>query len=367
MAELNYIDLFSRQTLMGVIEKDIKPPTYFRDRFFPVFKEFDTESCLIDVVDHRDREMANFSAVEGNGHLNTPKGFVTEAFNPAYFDERFVVTARQLKDRAPGENILVNSINVDRRAVRLSVAVRRGLDLIDKRISRREEYMCINALLTGKIQVTNKSQNIGEFDFWKYLGSNEKPITNLTTKWNESNADPISDLQLVADKMSTQSGRQPQDLYLGLNAYQALLKYLQTDKGHNLFDNQRVDLGKINPQADQNQNCIKYKGYLSDPSVNIYVYTGNYTVNGKNYKYFPDDAALMVASGTGTTESAWRAYGACEVSDSEFREGRLETGARITDSWYQRDYEKGQVVQIQSAPVVDVVDPQLFQVIRGIV
>ena len=367
MAELNYIDLFSRQTLMGVIEKDIKTPTYFRDRFFPIFKEFDTESCMLDVVDHRDKEMANFSTEEGNGHLNTPKGFVTEAFNPAYFDERFVVTAKKLRDRAPGENILVNTLNVDRRSVRLSLAVREGLELIDRRISRREEYMCIEALLTGKIKVTNKSQSIGEFDFWKYLGEDEKPVTTLTTKWNASDADPLSDLLIVADKMSTQSGRQPQDLYLGLKAYQALLKYLQTDKGHNLFDNQRVDLGKINPQADQNTDCIKYKGYLADPSVNIYVYTGNYTVNGKNYKFFPDDAALLVASGAGTIESAWRAYGACEVSDPQYAEGKLEVGARITDSWYQRDYEKGQVVQIQSAPVVDVLDPQMFQVIRGIV
>lgn len=81
MAELNYIDLFSRMTLMGVIEKNITTPTFFRDKFFPLFKEFDTESCALDIVDNRDREMAGFSTEEDNGHLNTSAGFVTEAFS----------------------------------------------------------------------------------------------------------------------------------------------------------------------------------------------------------------------------------------------------------------------------------------------
>lgn len=367
MAELNYIDLFSRMTLMGVIEKNITTPTFFRDKFFPFLKEFDTESCALEVVDNRDREMAGFSTEEDNGHLNTTAGFVTEAFFPAYFDERFAITAEKLRDRAPGEDILVRTLNVDRRSIRLAEAVRKGLDLIDKRISRREEYMCIQALLTGKITVTTKNKNIGEFNFWKYLDEDEKPLTNLAKKWNESGADPLEDLSLVANKMAEQSGHLPQDLYLGVKAYQALKKYLKTPEGHAMFDGRHINVGEINPQGDNNKNCIKYMGYLTDPNVNIYVYTGTYTVKKKVHYFLPEDAALMVASGAGTTESAWRAYGGCEVSGEDQKSGELKTGARIVDTWYQRDRVKGQVIQIQSAPVVDVLDPQMFQVIRGIV
>ncbi|MBQ8023234.1 MAG: major capsid protein [Succinivibrio sp.] len=366
MAELNYIDLFSRTTLMGVIEKTIKTPTFFRDKFFPLFKEFDTESCMLDVIDNRDREMADFSTEEDNGHLNTAPGFVTEAFIPAYFDERFPITAEKLRDRAPGEDILVQTLNVDRRSIRLANAVRGGLDLIDKRISRREEYMCLEALLTGKITVTTKKKTIGEFNFWKYLGEDEKPLTNLTKKWSDSGANPLGDLDIVANKMTTQSGHLPQDLYLGVKAYQALKNYLKTPEGHSLFDAQHIHVGEINPQSRNNENCVQYMGYLTDPNVNIYVYTGTYTVNKKVHYFLPEDAALMVASGTGTKETAWRAYGACEVANEKNKAGDLKTGARIVDTWYQRDRVKGQVIQIQSAPVVDVLDPQMFQVIRGI-
>ena len=360
---LNTVDLFTRRTLMGVIEKQIKTPVYLRDRFFKRGQDFDTEAVDVDIVDSRDRVLAKFGVEEGNGHLSYDRGFVTESYRPAYIDERFVVNSRDLRKRAPGEYIYEDGgMELDKANARMANIVRRGLERIDKRISRLEEAMCAEAILTGKILVRSNQVN-AEFDFWKNLSEDEKPVTTLTTPWTDSSSNPLDDLSIIADKMGDAIGVRPKELYVGTAVWRALRNYF-TGRGKDVLDITRVDLGRINPQA-ADVNDVSYKGHLSDPDLDIYTYTGTYEKDGEIKHYIPEDSVLMV--GAGAEDYTYRAYGACEVADEDNKTGRLMAGNRVVDTWYQRDGKKGQVVQIQSAPVMIVSEPRMFHVIRGAV
>ncbi|MBQ9273298.1 MAG: major capsid protein [Succinivibrio sp.] len=358
---LNQIDLFTHRTLLGVIEKTIKSQTFLRDQFFPTIRNFDTETVDVDIVDRRDRTIAKFSAEDGQGHINYRKGFITENFRPAYVCEKFVITGKDLRKRAPGEPIYQGGLDLDMANRRMRFEVARGLQDIENKMTRLEEWMIAQAILTGKVPVKGLGVD-AEFNFWRYLNASEKPVTNLTTAWTASGAKPLDDLNLICEDIAKQVGLVPREFIMGTKVWRALRNHLVND-GKATLDIRRIELGNIAPRK-ADTNAVSYKGHLLDPDLDLYVYTGNYQgEDGKIHYYIPDDVGVIVCEDA--EKYTYRAYGSVSIVDDATGVTSLAAAPRVPDAWVQRDTPSGQVVRVQSAPLMILSEPRAFHVVKG--
>ena len=119
-----------------------------------------------------------------------------------------------------------------------------GEDLadLDDQIVRREEWMCAQALTTGRIRVLGE----GVDDTIDFLMEASHKITLSTGKWNAAGSDPIGNLrQWKRGVIAKDSGRTANVAVLSgeaVDAFQAnelVMKMLNT---------RRVDLGLIKPE-----------------------------------------------------------------------------------------------------------------------
>lgn len=333
------ISLFDTRTMMGMItEGEKKSGTFFRDRFFTNRPTFDTLKIDFDVVGMNDRKIAPFVHPKSGGVAIDRKGFRTESYEAPEISLMRITTAEDLLKRTPGETVYAGKSPMQRAAEQLG----KDLSDLDDMITRREEVMCREAILEGK--VTIKGDGYDEvINYWGDVES-DKPTTTLVKKWDDGTVDGLAimnDLRTIRRGMVQKAGFVPTEIICGSSVVDVLIDKLSKS---NMLDNRRVDLGQIDPRALP--NGVTYWGYLKDSALDIYSYD-DWFVNdeGTEVPMMPVNKVLMASPNVRTT----LAYGVCSLIGSDTVS--LVEGARVPDSWVQRSAPAGRVVQIKSRPL----------------
>ena len=181
----NTIDIYQPRYLAEVVRSAPPVHTFLRDTFFTNVKTFTTEEVDIDIV-KGDREMAAFVHPKLGAETMAEEGYETKSYKPPMVNPDIVTTAESYMHRAPGETIYSERTPARRAAEQLVREYRR----LDDSISRREEWMCAQALTTGAIQIVGKGVN-EEIDF----GFTNKVVLTGAEQWGQPGADILGTLE----------------------------------------------------------------------------------------------------------------------------------------------------------------------------
>lgn len=282
----NGVDIYHPRYLAEVVRTAPPVHTFLRDTFFTNVKTFSEEQVDIDLV-KGDREMAAFVHPKLGAETMELEGYETKSYKPPMVNPDLVTTAENYMHRAPGEILYSGKTPEQRAAEQLAREYKR----LNDAISRREEWMCAQALTTGAIHVVGKGVD-EEIDF----GLTNKVVLTGTACWGQSGADVLGTLDDWADMVYTNGFANVDRIICGRQA----LKLLKNDKGVlEKMDNRRYQAGEFN--ARDLPNGVRYHGYLADTGLEIYSYKEVYVdriTDPKNptvRRLIPDNMILMIS------------------------------------------------------------------------
>lgn len=330
-------------TLMGVVEQMPKFDPLFLGLFFPSQVTFGTKEILFDRI-KKGLKLAPFVSPMASGKANRQQGKQTYAFEPAYVKPTDVVEPTQLLKRRPGERIGGElSVEERRDAVQVDLLMEQ-----EKAIVRREEWMAVQAVMTGKVEVSGEDYATQEVDFGR-KADNYKTVT-AASRWDKKDQDtfdPTGDIE----KWATESTSVPSLLVLHpddwavFSAFKAVKEKLDTRLAGN---NSELAL------APQLANVVQYKGNFG--AYRCVVYAGKYEQDdGTKVNYMPKGKLLIAPQGY----EGVRAYGAIQDAKAAAN-GMVET-SRHPSNWFT-DNPSVEWLQTQSAPLMVTPDPDEFVV-----
>lgn len=343
----NTIDMFDTRTMLGMITEGEKTSrTFFRDRYFRNRPTFHTKRIDFDIVGMNDRKLAPFVHPKAPGNTLDRKGFRTESYEAPVISLSRITTAEDMLDRSPGETIY----NAKDPNTRAAEQIGKDLSELDDMITRREEVMCREAILDGK--VTIKGEGYDEVvDYWT-MAEEDKPTASLVS----SSFDEIMQgLRNIRRNMIKKAGFVPTEIICGNSAMDTFLEKIISA---NVLDTRRVDMGQIDPKMLP--NGVTYWGYLKDSALDIYTYDDWYfdDAAGEEVPMMPENKILMASPNVRTS----LAYGVIGLVDDD-KAVRFYEGARIPQSRVQQTKPAGRILELNSRPLPIVHQPYGFRTI----
>lgn len=333
----NEIDIYQPRYLAEVVRSAPPVHTYLRDTFFTNVKTFPTEQVDIDLV-KGDREMAAFVHPKMGAETMELEGYETKSYKPPMVNPDLVTTAENYMQRAPGETLYSGRTPAQRAAEQLTREYKR----LDDAISRREEWMCAQALTTGAIHIVGKGVN-EEIDF----GFTNKVVLTGSERWGQSGADVLGTLDDWVDMVYTNGFANVDRIICGRQA----LKLLKNDKGIlEKLDNRRYQAGEFN--ARDLPNGVRYHGYLTDSGLEIYsykeVYMDRFTDKTKPTlrRMIPDNMIMMISPDV----DFMRAYGMNSYFDEVSKQLVTAEAARLLHAYVDHKPER-KVLEACSRPL----------------
>lgn len=293
-SELNFFDTY---VLMAITEEIVPQQTFFKDRYFPT-GEGDIFACDKVLTEYRkgDRKMAAFVSARAGDIPMDRRGYEIHEYQPAFIAPSRLLTLDELRKRGFGEAIYANSTPAQR-AARLQLG---DLTDMDRRIVRREEWMCtqtmINNACTMQTYIDDKTE--GEKLYVKFFDDASDHTYTVATKWNATGGDFFGDVKAMCRKLSKR-GLRAVDLVLGSDAADAIL---DMEKVQKLLDrNSGIIIGTIDQELSRYDGVV-YMGTLNFGGFKLNLISVDETYidgSGAEQKYFPATSAMVTAPGCG--------------------------------------------------------------------
>lgn len=336
-------DIFDTMTMLQAVEQIRTPRRFLMNTFFngSMPETFGTKTVTIDIIKGQ-RKMAPFVHPSLPGSVSSRKGFVSNTYEPPYIQPKLPTNAELILKRSAGENPFSTRTPLQRAGEQL------GKDLVDldEQIIRREEWMCAQALTTGKVRVIGE----GVDDTIDFLMEDSHKITLGTGRWNAAGSDPIANLRQWQRLVAKDSGRTANVVVLSAEAQDA---FQGNSKVLEQLNCRRVDMGIIKPELLP--DGVTYLGYLNDPGVDLYAYNEWYLADDTG-----DESPVIPAGGVILGATATRnamLYGA--IQDLDAIESGLVEAARFPKSWVTQE-PSVRWLKLQSAALAGLLEPNAF-------
>lgn len=333
----NEVNIYQPRYLAEVVRTAPPVRTFFRDKFFTNVKPFATERVDIDIV-KGDRRMAAFVHPRAGGQVLEGKGYTTQSYKPPLINPYDVTTADQLLTRLPGEDLYSGMTPAQRAAQKLTDEYNR----LNDATTRREEWMAVQAIVTGQIPVVGKGVNETiDFGF-----TNTVTLTG-TARWGQSAAKILDNLDDWVEK-TLKSGFTNVDMAIfGKSAMRA---FLSDENVQKQLDNRRVEMGIIQPK--DLPNGVRYIGHLNKPNLDLYEYAEVYYDDWTNpaspetKPLIPDNKVVLISSNPGFM----MAYGACTYIDDASQQWITAQTERVLRSYVEHHPDR-RMIELQAHPL----------------
>lgn len=322
------MDIFTTGVLARVVAELPQPAPFILNSFFTALQTETSEEIHFDVENGK-RRLAPFVAPIVAGKLVESLGYTAKTFKPAYIKDKRVFDSSRPFRRAMGEKI-GGELNP---AQRLQMLL--ATDLADQigMVTRRMEVMAVEALRTGKVTVSGDQYPTTVVDFGRHADLSVSLVN--ATRWGESTATPLDDVQTWSMLVTQHSGAQANTLVMDVKAW----KLFSASAGvKELLDRFRGK-DQLNPTVTGEGG--RYMGNIGD--LDIWVYAGWYEdpETGALTPYLPDHTVIV----TGPDLEGTRAYGAIRDEEAGFQ--ALPYYAK---SWVEKD-PAVRYLLMQSAPL----------------
>lgn len=336
------MDIFDTLTMMEAIEQMPTPRRFLMDTFFNAAnpETFGTESVTIDIMKGQ-RKMAPFVHPTLPGSVSQRTGISSSTYKPPYIQPKRVTRAELILKRGAGESPFSTRTPLERAGERLG----RDLVELDNQITRREEWMCAQALTTGRIRVIGE----GVDDTIDFLMEDTHKVTLATGRWNTADSDPIGNLRQWRRLITKDSGHSANVAVLSAEAQDA---FHNNDAVLKQLNNRRVDLGMIKPELLP--DGVTYLGYLNDPGIDLYAYD-EWCLDDEGDEQPLVPAGGLILGATGTANAMLYAA----IQDMAAIESGLVEAARFPKSWVTEEPSQ-RWLKVQSAPLPGLLEPNAF-------
>lgn len=201
-------DIYSTDVLMKVVEDLKLPGTSILNRFFPIEQAEESEEIHFDIMANK-RRVAPFVHPHVAGRVVDGAGRQTATFKPAYVKDKRPIDPNKPLKRAVGERIGGALSAAEREQVYIVGELEDQL----KMLTRREELMAVEALLTGKVVVKGEGYPTVTVDFGRDPALTPTALSS-TARWGESAADPLANLRTWAGLTQQKSGVYARDVIM---------------------------------------------------------------------------------------------------------------------------------------------------------
>lgn len=335
-------DIFDTLTMLEAVEEMVIPRRFLMNTFFNggAPETFGTETVSIDIVKGQ-RKMAPFVHPTLPGSVSQRTGINSSTYKPPYIQPKRETRAELILKRGAGENPFSTRTPLERAGELL------GRDLVDldDEITRREEWMCAQALTTGRIRVVGD----GVDDTIDFLMEDTHKVTLVGGRWNTEGSDPIANMRQWRRLIAKDSGRSANVAVLSAEAQDA---FQSNETVLKQLNSRRVDMGLIKPE--ELPDGVTYLGYLNDPGIDLYAYDEWYLdATGDEQPVIPAGGLIL---GSTSTRNAML-YAA--IQDLEAIESGLVEAARFPKSWVTQE-PSVRWLKLQSAPLAGMLEPNAF-------
>jgi len=333
----NEINIYETRTMMAAIEKMMPARTFFRDTFFPAAETYVTEKVDVDFKKGK-RKMAPFVAPRVGGVTMDRQGYVTKTYTPPRIAPQRVLTKDDLATRAMGET-LYSKTTPEQRAAQLL-----GKDLaeLDEYITRREEWMCREILINGKVTMKGYVDDTATKTIDETVDFNltNKEILTGAAKWDSETADPFGDLKRWRLAVIQSSGRAPNVCIMASDVAEIFIKNAQIQA---LFDKKSIQVGNIEPTIKD--DAVTFIGKITALGLEVYSYDEWFLDDdGDEQPMMPEKTLLLARTGMGK-----RIYGAVTQMDESGNFVTIE-GERVPKVWADVNND-AKMIRLSSRPL----------------
>lgn len=333
----NTINIYEPRYLAEVVRNNPPVHTFFRDTFFTNVRTFVTERVDIDIK-KGDRRMAAFVHPRVGGQILKDNGFKTESYKPPLINPYDITTADQLMARLPGETLYSGKTPAQRAAEKLVDEYK----TLNDAATRREEWMAVQAIVTGAIPVVGEGVN----ETISFGFTNTKTLAG-NNRWGQSAAKILDNLEDWAAEVRVKGFANVDMCIMGKTALRLFLADADVQK---MLDNRRVEMGLISPR--DLPNGVSYVGHLNKPDVEIYeyneVYLDDWTDpdNPATNPLVPDNKVILISS----KANFMRAYGACTYIDDTTGQWVTAESDRVLRSYIEHRPDR-RMLELQAHPL----------------
>jgi len=338
------MDVLDTRTLIG-IKKDLPRFTpLFLSWFFPRTITFDTKEIGFDKI-KKGVKLAPFVSPMVAGKANKKEGGKQVTFMPAYVKPTDEIDPDMLIDRMPGEAMGGDLSPAQRR----QFIVTELLDQQEKSIVHREEWMAVNAVVTGKVIVSGERYKTMVVDYGR---SPENNVVLLgAAQW--TSVDPKTygigdEIEDWAARSKAVIGR----LVFDKKAWKLFRKFNEVKEDRDTQQRGTTSDVTLSPQLER---TVQYKGMFGE--YECWVYSGTYEdEDGVEQPYLPDYTMVMAPKRVDNV----MAYGA--IKDAKANAKGIIATSRYPKTWFTDD-PSVEWMQTQSAPLPVMLEANDFVVV----
>ena len=320
------ISIYDPRTMGKLVERMPKVQTFIKSTFFRNVETFDTQKIDVDFK-KGNRQLAPFVHKKIGGVTIDNEGYETNTYEPPLVAPNKITTVDDILKRTPGES-LYGGKSPNQRAVE---KMQRDFTELDEMITRREEWMCCQALFTGKIPILDKDgkELQAEIDFQ----FTNKVTLSGANAWNKKTGGKIKQLKEWRKQVQKTGFVNCNICIMGDEALEA---FIMDEEVQKLLDVERYDLAVIKPR--ELPNGVTYIGTIQGEGMDIYSYNewflDNWTDKDKpeNKPLVPTNAVALLS-----TEANYSMYyGGVGVVDESGKTIAVVEGSRIPEQWVER-------------------------------
>lgn len=329
------IDYNSTAQLLGAFGVLDKAKPVLLNLFFPMEQVFDTEEVYFDRV-QRARKLAPFVVPTVEGKPQRSRGYTTMGFRPPYVKPMHSIEPQKMLKRRVGEQLLGTMTPMQR----FNLALFDNMVLEDDQITRREEWMASQLLLTGAMTCQGDDHPPVLVD----LNRNPNHTVALTgaLRWGQTGVDPYQNVRTWAKTVQRNSGFHPGTIVFDPLAADAFLQSPGVTRVMNTYrqTSGNVDLaGKVTGGGLGEE--VKYLGNIGE--FDVFQYQQLYMDDaGVVQQFMPDNSVIM---GNPVGCQGIRTYGAVQDADAG-----LAPLARFPKVWKENN-PSAWFSMMQSAPL----------------
>lgn len=322
---------YSTSVLLAVKKQQKQHVSFFRSMFFRQEAFSQTEKVAIDKLVPSLR-LAPFVSPVVAGKVRRKDGFQTTSYAPPYLKPKDEVSPDEMMHRMSGE-ALNGELSIEQR---YEATVAMLLDDQEKSIDRTEEYMCVQAIMTGKFVAESKEHPAVELDYGRAPTNNIQLIG--PARWS----------QLPASYDITDEIESYLELSTGVASVavfdkKAFALFRKFDVVKEALKNTVNNGNSTLELAPQLKSVVQFKGMFG--ALAIYVYSGYYeNESGAKQLHMPDNSVGFLPG----EYDGVMAYGA--IRDVKAIKSGAAAGKRWPKNW-ESDEPSAEFLMTQSAPM----------------